>query len=206
MKRWMIVIALILFVVPVVVTAQTQQRNLVKNGEFENFSGDTPVSWETSNIPGTLTVVSSTPLGYRGTRAVKCEVKEFYGTKIAGFICQKDILLTGRDLQLSLRYLFHSVGKDAAVVIVCFLNAAGSTIGTVDEYFREDKSEFEPFVKDITAPDAASRCHVRLTILSDPESDTLHPGSYAVFDDVKLVVLPPKAQPAVQPVDTSKVQ
>jgi len=206
MKRRMLFVVLFLWVAPVIVTGQTQSGNLIKNGEFENFSGDTPVGWETSNIPGTLTVVSSTPLGYRGTRAVKCEVKDFYGTKIAGLMSQKDIILPGRALQLSLRYLFHSVGKDAAVVIVCFLNAAGSTIGTVEECFREDKSEFERFVKDISAPDAASRCHVRLTILNDAEGGTLHPGSYAVFDDVRLVVLPPQPKPEVRQVDSAKVQ
>lgn len=198
MKRCIAMIALILSMIPLPVAAQTQSANMVKNGDFEKFTGDTPVGWETSNIPGTLTVVSSSPLAHGGTKGMKCEVKDFYGSKIAGFAYQKNIELLGKELQLSGYYLFHSVGKDAAVVILCFQNAAGSTVGTDEQYFREEKREFTRFTKEIKAPDAASTVQVRLTILDDAEGGTLDLGSYVVFDDIKLVALPPKPKAVVR--------
>jgi hypothetical protein len=39
---------------------------------------------------------------------------------------------------------------------------------------------------------------VRLTILDDAEGGKLDPGSYAVFDDIKLVALTPKPKAVVR--------
>ena len=197
MKRCTALIALIFCMAPLTVTAQTQSTNFVKNGDFEKFTGDNPVGWESSNVPGMLTVVSPQPMGRGGSRAVKCEVKDFYGSKIAGFVCQKNIEVTGKDLLLSGYYATRSVGKDAAVVIICFLNATGSTIGTVEEYFRENKTELTRFEKEINTPAETRMVHVRLTILAEPQAETLHPGSYAIFDDIKLVTAPPKPKAVV---------
>jgi len=92
----------------------------------------------------------------------------------------------------------HSTGKDAGVIIICFVSPGGATLGTAEEYFRESNKDFAHFTKDVEAPADAATCHVRLTILSDPEAETLHAGSYVIFDDVKLVVVQPKLQPVGQ--------
>jgi hypothetical protein len=198
MKRAVVLIAGIFWIIPCILAAQTESANLVKNGDFENFKGDDPVDWETSNVPGSLTVVSADRLAHGGRKGVRCDVKDFYGTKIAGYVCQKNISLTGRNLQLSGYCVMNSVGKDAGVVIVCFVSAGGATLGTVEEYFRASTKDFVRFTRDLEVPAEATTCQVRLTILSDPEGEGLHAGSYAVFDDVKLVVVPPKPKPVVQ--------
>jgi hypothetical protein len=179
---------------------------MIRNGDFEKFSGDNPVGWETSNIPGSLTVVSSSPAGYKGTRAVKCSVKDFYGAKLVGLACQKGITLLGKELELSGYYTFHGIGKDVGVAVVSFQNAAGSTLGTEEVYFRDEQTEFARFAKEFKAPDGAVGAQVRLSILGDPETGTLHPGSFAVFDDLKLIVAPPRPKPAIQRVDSAQTK
>jgi len=98
MKRSIVLIASILWIIPCILAAQTESANLIKNGDFEKFTGDEPVDWETSNIPGSLTVVSPDRLSHGGTKGVRCDVKDFFGTKIAGYVYQKNIRLTGRNL------------------------------------------------------------------------------------------------------------
>jgi hypothetical protein len=198
MKRTVVQLACIFWIIPCILAAQTESANLIKNADFEKFTGDDPVNWETSNIPGSLTVVTSDRLAHGGRKSIRCDVKDFYGSKIAGYVCQKNIPLSGRNLQLSGYYVMHSVGKDAGVVIVCFVSAGGATLGTVEEYFGESKTDFVHFTKDLEAPAEVASCHVRLTILSGPEGESLHPGSYVLFDDIKLVVVPPKPKPVVE--------
>lgn len=198
MKRAIVLIAGIFCIMPYVLAAQPASENLIKNGDFEKFKGDNPVDWETSNIPGSLTVVSPERIAHGGRRAVRCEVKDFYGTKIAGYVCQKNIRLTGRNLRLSGYYIMNSVGKDAGVVIVCFVSAGGATLGTSEEYFRGSKKDFVHFSKTMEAPADAATCQVRLTILNEAEDGALHVGSYAILDDLELSVFAPKPAPVAQ--------
>jgi hypothetical protein len=198
MNRAVVLIAGIFWIIPCILAAQSVSDNLIKNADFEKFKGDDPVDWDTSNIPGSLTVVSPDRIAHGGTKGVRCEVKDFYGTKLAGFVCQKNIRLTGRNLKLSGYYMMNSVGKDAGVVIICFVSAGGATLGTTEEYFRESQKEFVHFTKTLEAPADAATCQVRLTILGEPEGGTLHVGSYAIFDDLELSVVTPKPTPVVQ--------
>jgi hypothetical protein len=178
--------------------AQKESGNLLKNGDFEKFTGDNPDNWENSNIPGTLTVVSPSKTCHAGARAVKCEVKEFYGSVVAGYVCQKSIPTEGKDLHLSGYFLVRSVERDLGVVVLCFQNSGGSTVGTVEEYLDDSKSKFLEFTKEIKSPANASSVHVRLTVLPGKESEKLHPGSYVICDDLKLVTIAPKEKPPVQ--------
>jgi len=187
--------------IPVSVVAQKESGNLVKNGDFEKFTGDNPDSWETSNIPGTLTVVSDSRQSKSGSHAVKCEVKDFYGSIMCGFVCQKNIPIGGKDVRLSAHLIVHSVGKDQAVIVLCFQNASGSTIGTIEEYVDETNAKWNEFSRECKSPAGSATVHVRLTILPGKESGKAHPGSYLICDDLKLTALTP-----VAPVDKPLIQ
>ncbi|MCX6133723.1 MAG: hypothetical protein NTU47_07925 [Ignavibacteriales bacterium] len=183
---------------PLTALAQKESSNLVKNGDFEKFTGENPEGWDTSNIPGTLTVVSASKTCKSGTHAVKCEVKDFYGSIVAGFVCQKNLPTGGKDLHLSASYMVHAVGKDQAVIVLCFQNAAGSTIGTVEEYIEDTNSKWSEFSKEYKSPAGSALVHVRLTILPNKESERAHPGSFLICDDMKIAALTPPA-PAEKP-------
>ena len=178
--------------------AQKGSENLIKNGDFEKFTGDNPDAWDTSNIPGTLTIVSASKVCKSGLRAVKCEVKDFYGSIIAGFACQKNLPTEGKDVGLSGYFMVHSVGKDQGVIVLCFQNSSGSTVGTEEAYLDDTKAQFVPFSREVKAPSGAAAVQVRLTILPDKGSENAHPGSYLICDDLKLVALVPKEKPLVQ--------
>ena len=195
MKTTIVASMLLLCIIclPLSVFAQKESVNLVKNGEFEKFTGDNPESWDTSNIPGTLTVVSASKTCKSGALAVKCEVKDFFGSIVAGFVCQKNIPTGGKDVHFSASFLVHSVGKDQAVLVLCFQNTGGSTIGTVEEYIEDTNSKWVAFSKEYKSPAGAALVHVRLTILPIKESERSHQGSYLICDDLRLASIAPPA-------------
>jgi hypothetical protein len=179
-------LVLLIFCSPSSALAQKESANLIKNGDFEKFTGDNPDGWDTSNIPGTLTVVSPSKTCKSGLRAVKCEVKDFFGTAIAGYVFQKNIQTGGKDVRLSGSFVMHSLGKDQGVIVLCFQNVSGSTIGTVEEYIDDTNAKWVDLSKEYKAPSGAAIVHVRVTVLPGNESERAHPGSFMTCDEMKL--------------------
>jgi hypothetical protein len=193
-------LCILLFVLflPQTTIAQKGSENLLKNGNFEKFTGDNPDNWDANNIPGTLTVVSASRISNSGMRAVKIEVKDFFGSVISGYVCQKDIETAGKDLLIKGFYALQSFGKDQGVIVLSFQNSAGSTVGSDEEYLDDSKGKFVPFTKEIRAPAGAAMLQVRITILPDKGSEKAHPGSYLLCDDMKLSTIAIKEKPLVQ--------
>lgn len=198
MKTTIVLSLVLLLASPWCAFAQKEPENLMKNGDFEKFTGENPDFWDTSNIPGTLTVVSPSKQSHSGLRAVKCEVKDFGGSIVAGYSCQKNISTGGKELHLSGFFLVRSIEKDEGVVIICFLNSGGSTVGTAEEYLEDTKSKFVEYSKDIKPPAGATAVHVRLTVLPSKGNERAHVGSYLICDDLKLTAIAPKEKPLVQ--------
>jgi hypothetical protein len=178
--------------------SQKESGNLIKNGDFEKFTGDNPDGWDTSNIPGTLTVVSASKVCKSGTHSVKCEVKDFYGSVIAGYVCQKNIETGGRDVRLSGNFLVHAVDKDLGVIVLCFQNSGGSTVGTFEEYLDNSNSKWIDFSKEFKPPAGSSSVHIRLTVLAGKNVEKVHPGSYVICDDLNLVTFTAVEKPLIQ--------
>jgi hypothetical protein len=191
-----VLLAVLLFLQSV--AAQKSTQNLVSNGDFEKFTGDVPDQWDVNNIPGTLTVVSPAKTGASGGRAVRIEVKDFYGSIIAGYTCQKNIETRGKDLKLTGHFAVQAAGKDQGVIILCFQNASGSTIGTAEEYIDDTKGKFIDFAKEIKAPAGAAAVHLRLTILPSQGNEKAHAGSWLMCDDVGLAAIAIQEKPVVQ--------
>jgi len=191
-------ILLIVLFLPQSMIAQKESENLLKNGNFEKFTGDNPDSWDANNIPGTLTVVSASRISNSGMRAVKMEVKDFFGSVIAGYVCQKNIETAGKDLHINAFFALESFGKDQGVVVFSFQNSSGSTIGSQEEYLDGTKGKFVQFTKEIKAPAGAAMLQLRLTILPDKGSEKAHPGTFLLCDDLKLTAISIKEKPLVQ--------
>ncbi|MBI3587088.1 MAG: hypothetical protein HY088_08170 [Ignavibacteriales bacterium] len=187
MKTFIVTIGIVTLLVPLVVFAQTQSLNLIKNGDFEKFNGNDPLNWDTGNVPGLLTVVTPTKTAANGSSAVKCEVKDLSGTKIAGMISQKKIAISGKELQFSLSYILKSIGGDVGLIMINFQNADGSNIATTEEHLTISKSDFSTFATTLKIPNGALAIGIRLALLGNSGSGSVHEGSYVIFDDVKLI-------------------
>lgn len=169
--------------------------NLLKNGNFEKFAGGEPVGWTTNNIPSMLVVVSSTPLSASGKRAVRCEVKKFYETNMAGMLRQTQIRVEGREIQLKGWYQFNPVGNDVGFVSIDVKSASGSTVGVCDHMLREPTQALTPFTFSSRLPAEAHTVDLLLTIIPSSEEGSLHEGSSIVFDDLELTITTASTQP-----------
>jgi hypothetical protein len=170
------------------------QGNLLKNGDFENFAGSEPNGWSSNNIPKTLTVVSPSTKCHSGKLAVKCEVKDFYGSKFAGMIMQKSVEISGTALQLSGFYILNSVGKDVGFISLELQNAEGNTVKICQENLVNPTVGFTRFTVSGNIPSGAIRLDIKLTLLPGQESEKCHEGSYIIFDNLELVPVSPEGE------------
>lgn len=163
-------------------------HNLLKNGDFEFFTGDEPAGWETTNIPKVLSVVSASSVAHGGKHSVRCEVKDFHGSKMPGMIRQKNIDLTGRTLRLTGFYQLRSVGKDIGFISAEFVSEEGSTIKICQDNFAATAGQYRPIEIELEAPADAQHLDLKCTMLAS-EGESLHEGTYLLLDDLKLTAV-----------------
>lgn len=190
MKDILLIVAITLLLPLVLMLEPT---NLLKNGDFERFSAGEPIGWTTNNIPTMLSVVSSSSKSYSGKLSVKCEVKDFHGTKMAGMISQKEILVNDGELLLKGVYVLKSVGKDVGFVTVDVKTEGNSTIATCEHYLIDAKDDFVPFTLSAKIPSDAKNIDILLTLMAE-KGGRLHEGSYILFDALDLAVVGKKRE------------
>ena len=161
-------------------------KNLLRNGDFEKFTGDEPDGWTTTNIPKTLTVVSASTRAHAGKSAVRCDVKPFFGAPTAGMISQKNIPISGTTLRLTGYYILKSIGKDAAFITLELQTADGSTVKICEQNILTSAEEFTSFTVTGGVPATAAKGEIRFTLLPGKGSEKLHEGSYLILDDLAL--------------------
>lgn len=171
-------------------------KNAIRNGDFEKFNGNEPTGWETTNLGKMLTVVTASSHAHGGTQAVKCEVKNSFGSPMAGMILQKNIPLSGDNIELSMYYILSSVGKDAGFLAVDFESDEGSTVGMCQHFLVAAGASYTQFKAVTKRPSTATHCELRLTLMPEKEDGKLHEGSSLLVDDVVIV---PQAPPSTSP-------
>ena len=164
------------------------EKNLLKNGGFETFVGDDPSGWETTNIPKLCVVVSRSTRRVAGQYAVKCEVKDCFGSNIPGMIMQKKIPASGETMNLKFSYVLKSVGGDVGFVALVYKNNQGSTIRMCEEQLTTAATRFAEFTATFPVPDDAETCELKVALLATGEEGSLHVGSSLIVDDMSLVV------------------
>jgi hypothetical protein len=184
---WIVTIPLLLLL-----AMTLSKQNLLKNGDFESFTGSEPDGWSSNNIPKLLTVVSPSTKCHSGKYAVKCEVKDFYGSNFAGMIEQKNVKISGAALQLTGYYVLRSVGKDVGFISLELLNAEGNTVKICQENLANAMDGFTRFTVTGNIPGEAVRLDIKLSLLPGKESEKHHEGSYVIFDDLELVAVLPE--------------
>ena len=172
---------------PMLIGLAPGHGNLIRNGDFEQFTGNEPDGWTTTNIPKMLTVVSPSTKCHGGRYAVRCDVRDFYGSKVAGMIMQKNIALRGTALALSGFYAMTSVGKDMGFISLELQNDDGNTVKICQENLTNPSAGFTRFSISGDIPPGAVRLDIKLTLLPGPGSDKLHEGTFVLFDDLELV-------------------
>lgn len=180
---------IIVFLVPGMVASAWAQgsRNLIRNGDFEKFSGDEPTGWETSNVPRICTVVSPSATAHGGKQAVKLEVKDCFGSKIPGMITQKNVPIGSGSYRMTFYYVMHSSGGDAGYVSMDFKNAEGSTIRMCEQRLPDSKDVFVMFKADFPAPEGATAGDLKVALLPPNNEGSLHLGTSLFVDDMILV-------------------
>ena len=181
-------VAVLLLLSSLPATAQ-EEKNIIRNGGFEQFSGDDPVGWETTNIPGVCVVVSSSPRKVAGNSAVEITVKECFGSKFPGMITQGSIRIGARMMQLSFSYQLTRVGDDVGYIGMDFRNAEGSTIRMCEERLLNDTKSYTTFTATFPVPADAVTAELKLAILATGKDETLHAGTTLLVDEMKLVAL-----------------
>jgi hypothetical protein len=162
--------------------------NLLKNGDFEKFVGGEPQGWTTNNIPSMLVLVSPSSSSASGKTSVRCDVKSFYGTAMAGLISQKDIRVTPGELQLTGSFLLNSVGNDAGFVSIDVKSDRQSTVATCEHRLTQSAGTFVPFTLSARLPNEARTIDLLLTLIAGTEGESLHEGSFVLFDGLELTV------------------
>jgi|WetSurMetagenome_2_1015567.scaffolds.fasta_scaffold47473_4 hypothetical protein len=174
-----------LLLLPLILGMTMSGRNLLRNGDFEKFTGDEPEGWATTNIPKMLTIVSAVP-GQHGKLAVKCEVKPFYGTQMAGMVMQKNIPISGSSASLTGSYAMTSTGGDVGYVTMEMRNGEGSSVRVCHENLPTTGGVWKTFTLSGSISSEVVSAELRLTIIGRDDG-TIHEGSMVVFDDVVLV-------------------
>lgn len=163
-------------------------KNLVKNGDFERFSGDEPPGWETTNIPKVCVVVSPATNAHGGKLAARLEVKECFGSKFPGMISQKKIPITGgATYTMRMSYIMKSSSGDVGYISMEFKNSEGSTVRVCEERLHDSGGAYKSFSSPFQAPDAAASGELKVALLSGKDGGDLHEGTYVIVDDVLLL-------------------
>ncbi len=169
--------------------------NLLTNGDFERFAGGEPVGWTTNNIPSMLVVVSPSSVSSSGKRAVRCDVKTFYGTPIAGTLSQRGISVARGTLHLKGMYLLKPTGNDVGFISIDVKTLGGSTVAACEHYLTQATTEFAPFGFTAQIPNEARTVDLLLTLIPGREGGSLHEGSYILFDGLELTIETGREQP-----------
>ena len=169
--------------------AAQEGPNLIRNGGFEQFSGDDPVGWETTNIPGVCVVVSASDRKVAGKSAVQLTVKECFGSKFPGMITQGKIRVSGETMKLSFRYQLTRSGEDVGYIGMDFKNAEGSTIRMCEERLLRETTTFTSFEETFPVPADAATAELKVAILATGKDETLHAGTTVLVDEMRLVTV-----------------
>lgn len=178
----------ILFAAILLFASQAGAQNFLSNAGFETWESNLPVSWDTDTIAAQLSSVA-----YAGSSAMRLTHSSIFGMPFMGTLSQDTILVSGSSFTLKGWYQFHPDGGDR-VMIAIFVDghpaggALGNLVGAGSTEFTEEKAVYTAFAVGVTMlpnteGDTAS---IDFYTLPDTTSDTYHPGTYILLDELVL--------------------
>ncbi len=173
-----------------IITNATAQ---VPNGSFEQWSGNTPQNWVTSNVPG-FTFVTPSNESFSGSQSAKIEVKSFNNVLGAAFISAgtegEGFPVNQRHEQLSLYYKFHKTLSTAYLFVSVGFKKNGEGIGAATIAIFNASDNYTALNLPVVyvnseIPDTA----VIFISVSDQNLDPSAGGSFAVVDNISFAQL-----------------
>jgi hypothetical protein len=107
---------------------------------------------------------------------------------MAGMLCLKGVNITAASILVKGFYLLHSVGADIGFLSIAFMNASGSSIGSLEEFLTNSTGEYGQFSRETKLPEGIAKMDLHLTLLAGKGSTGVHEGSYVLFDDLECIV------------------
>jgi hypothetical protein len=174
-------------------TAFLPKANLgqILNSGFENWTGGDPDHWSTSNIPGSVTNVSSNTDAHSGSMSARGEVVSFTGTNYPPLLSNTTTDNAGsgvdhRVVNLTMWIKFHSVSNDELYIVTTLTKQTNSNVGAISITIPSDVTEWSQlilpykYIDPINVPDTMT---VALSIAGKPGPNP-HIGSWFEVDDV----------------------
>ena len=164
-----------------------QAQNFLKNGGFETWSGNLPVSWKTDTISSKKSVIARS-----GTSALKFGHSEFFGMPFLGSLFQDSLPVSGNTFSFK---GWHQLYPDSGdhIIFLVIINGkqggiSGKLAGAGSMNLTTKKTIYTAFQFGISMvpnviPETAS---VSIYSLPDTASGNYHRGTYALFDDFVL--------------------
>ncbi len=185
--RYVIAVVVVLCLVPGVGTSQ------IPNAGFENWTGNTPDGWVTSNAPPLYTNVTQSTVAHSGASAVRGDAVLFYTTVIQPVI---QVGPGGRGFGYNQRpgyftgyYQFSPVGGDRfGINVGLFMGGvSGTAVAFAAAALPTTVTSYTPFTVPFVYqdPGVPDTCIVQIQIIG-PVGGSVHAGSYYLVDDIAL--------------------
>ncbi len=177
--------------IAVALLLQSAGLSQIPNAGFENWTGDAPDGWATSNVPAVVTPVTQSSNAHTGTSAVRGVVASLPPIIIQPFIQSgplgQGFPYTGRPASFTGHYQFSPIGGDRFGINVGLF--AGGINGTLIALAAEARpttvtsyTQFSvPFV--YQNPGLPDTCIVQIQIVG-PNGGDYHVGSSFLLDDI----------------------
>jgi hypothetical protein len=192
MKRFVTVImGMMLFFIPIsMVTAQNQ----IPNAGFENWTGNIPDVWVTTNIIGFYEPITQSTISNSGQRAAKGEVLSYQSTIIP------PVLSSGIDVfdisqnygSFAGYYQFINKGEDALFVSVSFFDAQRGVVAIGLAELGSTSGSYTHFALNMNytagtgQPAAMAFIVFSIQPASSSNVETASEGSYFLLDDLEF--------------------
>jgi len=161
----------------------------IPNAGFEQWNGEDPLSWTTSNYLGLWTTISPSNNYHSGNFAVAGQVVEAYGDTIAPFLIAGDLNqgfpISQQYGALNGYYQFSSVGSDVLIIIVLMYHNY-YPIGAGEGIIYNNTNSYQQFQVPIEyySTDIPNLCYLTVTIENTSYTTQGHPGTSFLIDDL----------------------
>ena len=162
----------------------------ILNAGFENWTNGDPDNWSTSNIPGSVTNVSSNTDAHSGALSARGEVVTYLGSSYQPLLSNTTTALAGsgvdhRVVNLTMWVKFHSVGNDAMYILTTLTKSPSTPIGAISITIPSDVTEWSELIlpyKYLDPLNVPDTMNVAFSIVGKPGPNP-NVGSWFEVDD-----------------------
>jgi hypothetical protein len=168
-------------------------KGQVLNNDFEEWVGETPTNWQTSNVTLIALPISKTTESHSGSFAAKGEVinsitgDELFLPVLTSIPTPEAFPVPRMISTVSMYYKFNSIGGDKlAINVMCF--AGNDFVGSGGKVIESSNSAFSLITIPIeyVFPGIPNKCIIIIGAGHDDEEIGGHVGTYFIVDDISF--------------------